>query len=411
MAQEIYFQPFTKFFDSQQHGSDTAKKGSYVTTVISDQRQERLTWLDSLRLTAGVSMVGLHATSDSMGQPFAQYDQAERILPMLVRAVIYTARTELFLIISIFLLLMALDKRPKTYGATVKTQARRLLVPFVFWTGFYAVYNLIKAGAFGYQDAVLAALISPTEWMGFLLLGSVKYHMHFIPTLFGLVLLYPLFRIAQRHPVLGLFVLVCLLIKRDLDGFVYANFWGTDALPYLVRGIKIATYAGYGMVAGACLGVWQQTTPAWREGFVPLLIFFGALLFVIKLVATWKTVETGQWPFDYVAGYYADFLMPAVLFLIALSLGHYNWPEILTRLAPYSFGIYLCHPIFLDLIEIWLSEQSLSPISQVGIKIGVAVVMTALLVWLLERTRVFAWTVGLGPLPHFDVLMPSKRVG
>jgi len=98
------------------------------TAIVSG----RLVWLDSLRLIAGVSMVGLHATSDAMGQPFAQFDQADRILPMLVRAVIYTARTELFLIISVFLLLMALDNRPKTYRATIAVQARRLLIPFVF---------------------------------------------------------------------------------------------------------------------------------------------------------------------------------------------------------------------------------------------------------------------------------------
>jgi surface polysaccharide O-acyltransferase-like enzyme len=336
-----------------------------------------------------------------MGQPFAQYDQAERILPMLVRAIIYTARTELFLVISIFLLLMALEKRPKPYGVTIAIQARRLLIPFAFWTVFYAFYNLMKAGAFGYQDAVLQSLASPVDWLGFFVLGSVKYHMHFIPTLFGLVLMFPLFVVAKRYPVLGLLVFVCLLIKRDLDGFLFSHFWGSEALPYLVRGVKIATYAGYGIMAGAFLGLWEKTTGEWREQFVPLLLFFGALLFSIKLVATWKTVETGAWPFDYAGGYYADFLMPVILFALAMALGHKKWPPILTRLAPYSFGIYLCHPIFLDLVEIWLSERSISPIMQVGLKITVALVLTSALVWGLERTRLLAWSVGLGPLPKF----------
>lgn len=382
-----------------------------MSDTATPSSESRLTWLDSLRLTAGVSMVGLHSTSDSMGQPFSQFDQAERVLPMLLRAVIYTARTELFLIISIFLLLMALDKQPKGYGATIGVQARRLLVPFLFWTVFYAFYNLIKAGAFGYQDAVLQALVSPMEWVGFLVLGSVKYHMHFIPTLFGLVLMYPLFVIAKRYPILGLLVLVCLLIKRDLDGFVFSQFWGTEALPYMVRGVKILTYAGYGLMAGAFLGVWQQTTAAWRERFVPLLVFFGGLLFLIKLVATWKTVETGKWPFDYVGGYFADFLMPVILFAIALALGHRKWPMILSRLAPYSFGIYLCHPIFLDLIEIWLSDRNLSPIGQVSLKIAVAIVLTSALVVILERTRVLGWTVGLGPLPRLGRVSKKHQRG
>lgn len=377
----------------------------------SQQQNERFIWLDSLRLAAGVSMVGLHSTSDAMGQPFAQYDAAERVAPMLLRALIYTARTELFLIISIFLLLMALERRPKTYRETLEIQSRRLLVPFLFWTVFYALYNLIKANSFGYLDAALSDLISPVEWVGFLLLGSVKYHMHFIPTLFGLILLYPLFRLAQRYPILGLLILVCLLIKRDLDGFLYQQFWGTDALPYLVRSLKITTYVGYGLMAGAFLGAWQQTTPRTRAQFAPLLLFFSAVLFTIKLVATWKTVESGRWPFDYTAGYWADFLMPALLFSIAMVLSHKQWPPILSRLAPYSFGIYLCHPIFLDLAEIWLRGQDFAPISQVIIKITFAISLTSFLVVVLEKTRFLAFTVGLGPLPAFSHLKNPRVKG
>lgn len=365
--------------------------------------QDRFIWLDSLRLAAGVSMVGLHATADSLGQPFTQFDAGQRIAPMLVRAVIYTARTELFLMISVFLLLMALEKRPKTYRETLRIQARRLLVPFAFWTVFYAIYNLIKANAFGYADAIVSDLLNPLSWIEYFSLGSVKYHMHFIPTLFGLLLFYPLFRLAQRLPILGALVLVCLLIKRELDLFVFAEFWGTEALPYVVRFVKISTYAGYGLMAGAFLGVWQQVGTELREKFLPLLLFFGGLLFLIKLAATWKTIESGAWPFNYTAGYWADFLMPVVLFAVALCLGHRRWPQTFTQLAPYSFGIYLCHPIFLDLVEIWLNGRLFSPFEQVITKIVIALVATSILVMCLARTRPLAWTIGLGPLPRFPI--------
>lgn len=363
---------------------------------------ERFVWLDSLRLVAGVSMVGLHSSADPTGQPFVAYEASERIVPMLIRAVIYTARTELFLIISIFLLLMALERRPKTYGETLRIQARRLLVPFVFWTVFYAFYDLIKADAFGYYDSAAAQLADPAEWAGFLLLGSVKYHMHFIPTLFALLLFYPLFRIAIRHPWMGLLVLGCLLVKRDLDGFLYPNFWGQDVLPWAVRAVKVTTYIGYGMVAGAFLGIWQRVSPADRERFVGIVVAIGLMLFALKLVATWKTVESGRWPFDYTGGYWADFLMPVVLFAIAMCLGHKRWPRILTTLAPYSFGIYLCHPIFLDLIEISIRSADLSPTAQVLTKISIAITATSALVWALRRTPALAWTIGLGPLPWLE---------
>lgn len=368
------------------------------------ETQDRFIWLDSLRLAAGVSMVGLHATADSLGQPFTQFNVGQRIAPMLLRAVIYTARTELFLMISVFLLLLALEKRPKTYKETMGIQARRLLVPFAFWTLFYAFYNLIKGNAFGYADTIASDLLNPLKWIEYFSLGSVKYHMHFIPTLFGLLLLYPLFRLAQRFPILGALVLVCLLIKRELDQFVFAEFWGAESLPYVVRLVKISTYAGYGLMAGAFLGVWQQVSAGLREKFLPLLLFFGSLLFLVKLVATWKTIESGAWPFNYTAGYWADFLMPVVLFAVALCLGHKRWPQVFSWLAPYSFGIYLCHPIFLDLVEIWLNGRSFSPIEQVITKVVFGVAATSVLVMCLARFRPLAWTIGLGPLPRLPIL-------
>ena len=148
-----------------------------------------------------------------------------------------------------------------------------------------------------------------------------------------------------------------------------------------------------------------------RAQFVPLALFLGGLLFLIKLVATWKTVETGAWPFEYTAGFYADFMMPILLFAIAMCLAHKQWPPVLSRIAPYSFGIYLCHPIFLDLAEIWLHERQYSPISQVGVKIGFAIVMTSLLVAVLERSRLLAWTVGLGELPRLVPKMWRMKKG
>src|SRR5688572_21740190 len=92
----------------------------------------RFTWLDTLRLLAGICIVAVHSTSDPNGEPFPAYPVGERIAPILFRSIVYCARTELFLIISLFLLMMALDRRPRRYGAVVREQSHRLLVPFVF---------------------------------------------------------------------------------------------------------------------------------------------------------------------------------------------------------------------------------------------------------------------------------------
>lgn len=361
---------------------------------------QRMVWLDCLRLMAGVSMLALHCTSDPSGQPWVEYPVEDRYAPLLLRTVLYMARTELFIVISCFLLMFALDKRPRTYGATLREQTRRLLIPFLFWTLFFAAYGLIKAEAFGYFDSALNALKEPQEWARYLLLGGVKYHMHFLPTLFGVVLFFPLFRLSVKYPALGLSILAFLVIKHQLDAFVYRNFWGTDALPFLVRAVKIVTYVGYGMMAGAALGIWQRTSPESRKEWFPLILFLGCIFFAFKLIATWKTAQTGEWPFTYLPGYWADFLFPVVLFGGCMALSYKRWPNWIGRVAPYSFGLYLCHPIFLDLYEIAMQNgTSFSPIAQVSAKIGFALISTSLLVYLISKIKFLAWTIGLGPLP------------
>ncbi|WP_120500658.1 acyltransferase [Roseovarius sp. EL26] len=367
---------------------------------------ERLVWLDSMRLMAGLSMVGLHATADITGQPFSGFSATDRVGPMFIRSLLYVARTELFLMISVFLLLLALQHNQRSYGQTIAIQARRLLVPFAFWTVFYALFSLIKAHYFGYGATAIDHLFSTERWAGFLLLGTAKYHMHFIPTLFGLILIYPLFRAAQRHPALGFSVFACLLTKREADLYLYHHYWGHEILPYLVRVVKLITYAGYGMATAALLTLWQGSTVKARQKWLIPILLTGAILFACKLSATWQTIETGKWAFDHTPGYWADFLMPVLLFGLCMCLGHRNWPPILSRLAPYAFGIYLCHPIFLDFAEMLAQQPGHTPMQMVGIKIGLALPLTCSFVFALSHSRHLAWTIGLGPLPWPD-LAPS----
>lgn len=371
-------------------------------------KQIRMVWLDALRLIAGVSMVGLHSTADPSGAPWIDYEPAARILPLTLRAVIYVARTELFIIISLFLLLMSLESRERSYAETIKEQARRLLIPFLFWCVFFAFYSLIKAHAFGYETKLYSELADWRIWLSYLLLGSSKYHMHFLPTLFGVVLLYPLFRVAIRYPAIGFGVIFCLIAKREMDSFLFAELWAESALPYAVRAVKIVTYVGYGLVAASCLGIWSRSRSDQLEQFLPLMVLGGFLLFSFKIIGTWYTVKSGAWQPNYLPGYWADFLMPTLLFVGVMATSNKRWPPVLSRLAPYSFGIYLCHPIFLDIAEIGLRTTSIAPIAQVGLKLSFALMATSALVALLKRSSLLAWTIGLGPLP-FSSLQPRQR--
>tara|TARA_R110002094_G_scaffold220747_1_gene193758 strand:- start:1547 stop:2695 length:1149 start_codon:yes stop_codon:yes gene_type:complete len=369
--------------------------------TTTDVQSSRMVWLDCLRLIAGVSIVGLHASSDISGQPFPDFSASERIFPVLFRAVVYTARTELFIIISLFLLVMSLDKRPRSYGETIKVQARRLLLPFVFWVMFFAFYRLIKASYFGYQDAILQELVNPFQWLSYFVLGSVQYHMHFLPTLFGLVLMYPLYLIAIDKPVIGLVVLLSLFAKREVDLWIWANFRDMGGFEYLVRGVKLVTYAGYGIVAASFYGLLKQgmNSKALRGVFWTAL-YLGVIMFMVKLVYSNKVILSGDWQYNYDPAYWADFLMPVFLFAMFMGAQNAKWPAIISTWAPYSFGIYLVHPIFLDLLEMMLWPMALSPSLFVAFKTAGGIAGATTLVVVLSRIKLLAWTVGLGALPR-----------
>ncbi|MEM7241151.1 MAG: acyltransferase [Pseudomonadota bacterium] len=373
--------------------------------------KNRMVWLDSLRLWAGVSMVGLHASSDINGQPFPGFSEIERIGPVLFRAIVYTARTELFLIISLFLLIMSLDRRARSYDLTIKEQSRRLLVPFAFWVVFFAFYRLIKASYFGYADHIWAELSNPVEWISYFILGSVQYHMHFLPTLFGLVLLYPLYQIAVNRPWLGLVVLMCLFTKREIDLWIWAQFADFEWFGYLLRSVKILTYAGYGIVAASFYGLYRNGMDAeLRKAFLLSAAFLAVLMFSIKLVYSHKVILTANWQYNYDPAFWADFLMPICLFLLFMCASPSRFPPILSKLAPYSFGIYLVHPIFLDLLEIAFWDQKLSPSLFVATKTLLGIIAASALTYGLSRSLWLGWTVGLGPLPSFGSIKRKNLI-
>lgn len=361
---------------------------------------KRLVWLDGLRLIAGVSMVGLHASADIKGQPFPEFTALERAGAVFFRSIMYLARTELFLIISLFLLFMSLDMRPRGYWETVYEQAKRLLRPFVFWVVFYAFYRLIKAIYFGYEAAIIDQLLTPQSWIGYFVLGDVQYHMHFLPTLFGLILFYPLCLCAIKYPWLGVVVLMCLFTKRECDLWLWAHKDIVLAFEYVLRLVKVLTYVGYACVAASAYGLYRkhQNWLGLNE-VLPFILLVGGFLYLLKIIYSLRVIEFANWQYNYAPAFWADFLMPVVLFFLFMSSRRVNKWRWLSSAAPYSFGIYLVHPIFLDIAEIMLWDFRLLPIVFVLAKTVWAVFLATTFVIFLSKTPL-AWSVGLGRFPN-----------
>ncbi|SMX31325.1 Acyltransferase family protein [Actibacterium lipolyticum] len=366
--------------------------------------KQRMVWFDANRVFAAMGVVLIHSTTDFGGKPFEAAEPAERLLPVFLRSIGEFSGSEMFFLFSLFLMALRVDRKLPSYRETVLTQAERLLVPFAFWVVFYAFFRLLKADAFNYTDYIWAQVSDLKNWYGYFLLGNVQYHMHFLPTLFALFLFYPLMRGATRYPIFGLILFLTLGIMNNTQAFV----WGLDLDPtlrdYIIRALKILGYVGYGFAAFALYGVWKDGVP---RGESRLMRRFGLYLALLAYVATipfFATAwQTGDWGVRSGWDFYGHFLMPICIFLIFMGGQFLDWSPQWSKLAKYSFGVYLVHPAVIDLFDIALFKSGMSgemsPTIIVLLRYAVALPGSFGVAYALSKIGFLAWTIGLGAPP------------
>ena len=383
-------------------------------TELSGGKPQRLAWIDALRVYAALGVVLIHTTTDFAGQPFAEASPGQRVGPAALRMVGELSGNELFFLFSLFLLAWKLDRRNLSWTASALDQAKRLLIPFLAWTIFYAFFRLCKATEFSYSAAIVSELGQVKYWAQYLILGSAQYQLHFLPSFFLIGLFFPLIRAAERYPFAGFFLVPALIIMNDVHGWLWGNVQNPDVRDYLVRAVKILCYTGYGLAAFALFGVWkrQLDKPA-SEAIARLAILSSGILFMGTLAYAGALVATGSWGIRPPIPFYAHFLLPVAIFSIFLGLQHRAWNPIYSRLARYSFGLYLVHPIFIDAIDIALhrSGLTLDPTIMVVGKFVVAVPLAFAFSVVVGRFTASAWLIGLGPVPLVTRFGERRAIG
>ncbi|WP_299417834.1 acyltransferase [uncultured Sulfitobacter sp.] len=371
---------------------------------MSGGGKPRLLWFDANRVFAAMGVVLIHSSTDFAGQPFANADPDARLLPVFFRSLGEFSGSEMFFMFSLFLMAMRVDKKMPAYGTAIGQQAKRLLVPFAFWVVFYAFFRMIKADAFGYAPYMWDQITDAKNWVGYFILGKSQYHMHFLPTLFALFLFFPVMRIATRYPVMGFTVLLTLGVMNSAQAFV----WGLDLEPalrdYIVRALKIFGYVGYGFAAFAIYGLWKDGIPRGESRLIRRAAFYLAgLAYVSTMPFYGVAYETGAWGVRGGWDFYGHFLMPICIFFVFLGGQFLQWSSRWSVLAQYSFGVYLVHPLVIDLFDVALftsgASAYMAPWAIVLTRFAVALPASFALAWGLSKVALLAWTIGLGPTP------------
>ena len=381
-----------------------------MNSYASDQiTSDRMVCLDNPQLVSGVSIVGFHAIFDFNGQPFPVFEIAKHVASMLFHCVTYVARIELFLRTSLFLLRLSPGRQPSSYKDSILEQSKRLLVSFLFGIVFYTFCRLIKANVFGYESATWSELTTLWQWTRVLLLGAVCDLLHFLPILFSVILLFPLYQFSLRNPWLCFIVFLCLPVKHEADIWIWVRLQLMGRFPFFLRCVKIFTCAGYCMVADAFAGLLKQGGGNRRlKDCLFFVLTTSISQFGLKLTYSFKVVKSGAWQYIFTPAFWVNFQMPIALFLACMSAAIRKFLLFISRLAPYSFGNYLILPVFMGSLDIWPWQNNIVSTISIFSKFFYLVLATSFTVWMLFALFL-GWSVGLRtlPIPAFSKHRPK----
>lgn len=333
-------------------------------------QQNRLFYLDCLRLIATVGVIALHATSKQWYRSPIDSIQWDilNLYDTLVRCCV-----PLFFMISGTLFLN--PRRTITVCSLFQKNIRRLVTAFFFWSSFYAII-LAHRG------------VISSEWVYFhrqVIVGH--YHLWFLYTLCGIYLMVPLLRkIASDRESLEYFLLLSFLFVPVCRGFSLFPFWAEwiTTLQARTNLYLVLGYTGY-----FALGYYLYGYPLSRP--IQFLVHGLAML---SLGFTYIGTHHLSTQMGEAVGILYDYQLPTT-YIVAVSVYVFiqngQIPPLVQRVArfltPYTFGIYLIHDYFLVLfLEEWdWISCGISPLFTVPLFTTMVFIASFLAIWLLSQ--------------------------
>ncbi len=337
---------------------------------------ERIQYLDVLRVLAMLAVVFLHASAATLmvGDGSAVWHFSNALTSL------FSAGVPLFFMISGALLLNS--HKTVSVGYTLKRRVLRLLVPLLVWSLIYIAYSLVVSWRVGGSPDWAEAIYALKHLPG----NPVIVPLWFMYAMIAVYILSPLLkRLVDNLSrdlvlyLLGLWVLFSCLLPT-IQAFVPESVSPIFTLHVKYDLDFFAGYLGY-FLLGYYLVKMDRTIP---KKWLVLAIVVDAV--VIALGTWWKTEALGE--------YSEIFKRQTHLFTMVMSCAVFLLFEDLLRdkrlkpmgdkvvgfLGPLAFGVYLAHSLMIDLLTSW------RPIGSIGLlvayylaELGASVLLVALL--------------------------------
>jgi hypothetical protein len=326
---------------------------SAATGKSNDPAGARSGAADALRFLAVVSVVLFHIMQINFLQGwYCGGEGGLTYAASLVLTSVFDNRTIAF--VSFFLSFHAY--RQLAYGGFLRNRLARIGIPFVFWTGFYLI-----AGGLA-PDGPATADIGAGDAALILFGGLAKYHLHFLPTLLVLCLLWDLYKwdlpLSAILLILLLFSAVRILGEDFLLGYVAEL---SNPVIFSLHVLKILDYLPVGLLA-----YWYHSN---RGGFSAGagLLHLAALAGLLGLSVYFQAPahETASGSGE------GETIWLASQALLSVSILHTSLfavfalyphaarmsvaaPKAVAAFYPYAFAVFLIHPFFIDIfLKLW----------------------------------------------------------
>ncbi len=292
-----------------------------------------MVWIDNAKILAAFAVVFLHCASGVVIET-EQFNSTDwwigNVYTSLVRWCV-----PVFVMISGALLLD--PNKSESLLEFYRRRAARILIPLLFWTVFFSVWNV---KGFILRGEEIPWLYVTREVMR----GSPFYHMWFLYMIVGLYLFAPfLRRIVSQTSYNELVFLVIILFGMSMLNFVLIN---TDNVQLIIN--RFLLYLSY-FIAGHVIRVTKL-----RPNSILILVIFLASVALTSVGHYLLARNSGLNEGMYFHGNLSITVVPMSLSIMFL-LKELSFPimnaRISKHLASLSLGIYIVHPVFIDTLE------------------------------------------------------------
>lgn len=332
-------------------------------------KKSEMIWLYNTRISAVIAVIILHVAVNKvvLAQIGSEQWWFGNVYSSMVRWCV-----AVFVMISGALLL---DPNKKENLRTFyKKRVSRIFLPLIFWSLFYLIWTALKTEIKGDSVTIYVLLEK-------ILKGKPYFHVWFIFMLIPLYLFTPFFRkIVENSSRKELFILIIIgfifsaINEINIEIFtgqskLFIN-WFLSYIPFYFLGYYIRT---------------DKSNYSFRNVLIIFILSWLATAFSCYFYACKSALKVGFYFYSFVSITVIPMSI-SLMYLFKLNNQFRLSKKLTKQISALTFGIYLIHPVFLDIFKFFgfLPEESCALIS-IPIYTLVIFILSILACWIISK--------------------------